>query len=120
MSLPITVTFQGMSPSPALRTDIEQHAERLQRFAPRLLSCTATVRRSEDRHHKGNRYVIHARVALPGGEFEAGRTTEPDHSHEDPYVAVRDTFDALRRQLEDFVRIQRGDVKAHSQKRVPP
>jgi hypothetical protein len=28
-------------------------------------------------------------------------------------VAIRDAFDASRRQLEDYVRRQRGDVKAH-------
>lgn len=120
MSLPITVTFQGMPPSPALRADIEQHAERMERFAPRLLDCHVTVRRSEERHQKGNRYLVHVRATLPGGEFEAGRTADPDHSHEDPYVAVRDAFDTLRRQLEDFVRIRRGDVKRHPQKPALP
>jgi cold shock CspA family protein len=32
-------------------------------------------------------------------------------------VAVRDAFDVARRQLEDFVRHQRGDVKSHE---TPP
>ena len=120
MSLPITVTFQDMPPSPALRTHIEQHAERLERFAPDLLSCQVTVRHSEERHRKGNRYLVHVRLTLPGGEFEAGRAPDPDHSLEDPYVAVREAFDTLRRQLEDFVRIRRGDVKHHSPKGTPP
>lgn len=114
MNLPVTVTFRGMLPSAALRTDIEDHAQRLERFAPRLMNCHVTVQRSENRHHKGNRYEVQVRVTLPGGEFEAGRNAEPDQSHEDPYVAVRDTFNALRRQLEDFIRIRRGDVKSRS------
>jgi cold shock CspA family protein len=29
------------------------------------------------------------------------------------YVAVRDAFDAVKRQLEETVRLRRGDVKAH-------
>ena len=28
-------------------------------------------------------------------------------------MAIRDAFDAARRQLEDYARIQRGDVKVH-------
>lgn len=30
------------------------------------------------------------------------------------YVAIRDAFDALRRQLEDFMRIRNGAVKTHA------
>jgi ribosome-associated translation inhibitor RaiA len=34
--------------------------------------------------------------------------------HEDVYVAIRDAFDAMSRQLEDFARKQRGEVKTHT------
>jgi hypothetical protein len=30
------------------------------------------------------------------------------------YVAIRDAFNAATRQLEDYVRMQRGEVKNHS------
>lgn len=120
MNLPVTVVFQDMPPSPALRADIERRAENMLRFAQRIHACRVTLRRKESRHHQGNRYLVHVRVTLPGGEFEAGRTAEPDTGHEDAYVAVRDAFDALRRQLEDFTRIRRGDVKTHAPKSAPP
>lgn len=113
MAVEVTITFQGVPPSPALRREIEERAAKLARFAPTLQTCDVAVRREEHHHHQGNRYGVHARLALPGGRIEAGRTPREDHSHEDPYLAVRDTFDALRRQLEDHVRIRRGKVKAH-------
>ena len=111
MSVAITVSFQGMDPSEALRADIERRAQKLVQFAPRLIACHATVSRDEQRHQQGNRYLVHVRATMPGGEFDAGRTPPLDHSHEDAHVAARDAFDALRRQLEDHVRIQRGEVK---------
>lgn len=120
MNLPVTIVFQDMASSPALRADIERHAEHLVRFAPRLHSCHVTLRRNEGRHHQGNRYIAHVRVTLPGGEFEAGRAADPDRSHEDAYVAVRDSFDALRRQLEDFMRIRNDDVKTHAPRTAQP
>lgn len=119
MNPPVAIVFQGMAPSPALRADIERHAEHLARFVPRLHTCHVTLRHSEGRHRQGNRYLAHVRVTLPGGEFEAGRTAEPDRSHEDAYVAIRDAFDALRRQLEDFMSIRSGDVKTHAPKDAP-
>lgn len=111
MTAIISVSFQGMEPSEALRADIERRAQKLQQFAPRLIACHATVSLDEQRHHQGNRYSVRVRATMPGGEFDAGGTPSLDHSHEDAYVAVRDAFDALRRQLEDHVRIQRGEVK---------
>ena len=35
------------------------------------------------------------------------------HAHEDVYVAIRDAFDAARRQLQDQLRESQGKVKAH-------
>jgi hypothetical protein len=35
---------------------------------------------------------------------------------EDVYVALRNAFDAAKRQLEDYVRLLRGDVKTHEPK----
>ena len=114
MSITTSVTFQDMPSSPTLIADIERHVERLQRFAPGMTRCRVTVQRAEHRHHKGNRYEVLIHVALPGGELDAGHTARPNHSHEDAYVAVHDAFDVMRRRLEDFLRIQRGDVKRHA------
>jgi ribosomal subunit interface protein len=113
MAFETTVVFRDMDVSPALQEDIVRHATKLERFASRIASCHVTVSRTEHRHHHGNRFVVHARLALPGAELEAGQTRSPNRAHEDPHRAVLDTFDALRRQLEDFVRKRRGDTKAH-------
>jgi cold shock CspA family protein len=45
---------------------------------------------------------------VPSHEIVVNR----DHD-EDPYVALRDAFDAVTRRLEDIARKHRGDVKAH-------
>jgi hypothetical protein len=41
---------------------------------------------------------------VPGSEIVVNRDQD-----EDLYVALRDAFDAARRQLEDYGRTQRGD-----------
>jgi len=112
MSFLIEVSFLDMRPSKALYEDISRHALQLERFAPNLADCRVTVRHSEKRHQQGNHYRVLARVSLPGGQFEAGRETGND-THADAYVAVRDTFAALRRQLQDFLHIRRGEIKRH-------
>ena len=112
MTLAINISFQGMPPSSALKSDIQERAEKLALFAPELQSCDVVVRHSEHRHRQGNRYEVHAQLNFAGGHLEAGKTPRGNHSHEDPYLTVHDTFDALRRQLEERVRLPPGDVKS--------
>jgi ribosome-associated translation inhibitor RaiA len=64
-------------------------------------------------HHKGKLYAVHIDLRVPGGEIVASREPGQDHSHEDVYVAVRDAFDAVGRQLQDLTRIRQGQVKHH-------
>jgi len=112
MTITTKVTFDGVDPSPALSAEIERHASKLMRFVPDLLACEVTVSRSESSHKQGNRYLVRTRGKLRDGWLEAGRTPEPDRSHSDPNIAVRDSFDALQRQLEDHQGIQRDRSKA--------
>ncbi|MFQ5792820.1 MAG: cold shock domain-containing protein, partial [Acidobacteriota bacterium] len=48
---------------------------------------------------------------LPGEELVVSRNPADHAAHEDVYVAVRDAFDEVRRQLEDCVRRRRGHLK---------
>jgi len=43
----------------------------------------------------------------------AGREPVEDHAREDLRVAIRDAFAAAQRQLQDYAREKRGDVKSH-------
>lgn len=103
MPVAVNVVFQGLESSEALRADIERHALKLGRFAKRLQACDAAVALEEGRHRQGNRYRVRLLGRLPG------YTETVERFHEDPYAAAHQAFDALRRQLEDRVRIQRGD-----------
>jgi ribosomal subunit interface protein len=114
MNIPTSITFHGMDASDALRSRIEARVQRLGRFATDILSCDVVVSASEHRHHRGNRYAVRASVAMRGCEIEAGRTPSPDAGHDDPYVAMAHTFDALRRRIEDHVRRRCGDIKHHA------
>lgn len=114
-TIPTRVLFDGMDASAALRAKIEQRAQRLARFAADIETCQVTVRACEHHHRHGNRYNVHARVTMHGRTIEAGHTPTSDPGHDDPYMAMAQTFDSLRRRIEDHVRRRRGDVKAHAQ-----
>ena len=107
----VTIRFEGLPVSDALREDILRHAHKLWQIAPQLQSCDVAVRHAEHRHQHGNRYEVHVHAVMRGATFEAGRTPAKDHSHEDAYVAVRDAFDAMQRRVSEHVRSVRDGAK---------
>ncbi len=110
MQTPVQISYLGMEPSPALERRIHEKVKKLERFHDRLTSCRVVV---ESRTRSDVGPVFHVRVDLiaPGYEIVAGNAGREDPAHSDAHVAVRDAFAAATRQLEDRVRVARGEVK---------
>lgn len=117
MQQSLQITFRHMDPSPALEAKIRERTDELERFHERITGCRVVVEAVQQRHHQGNLYRVGIDLTVPGGELAVNRAPSEHQAYEDAYVAVRDSFDALRRKLEDFARRQRGDVKYHE---TPP
>jgi ribosome-associated translation inhibitor RaiA len=111
MTLPLQITFRHMAASPALEDRIRRKADELGQFCDRITSCRVVVECRHQHHHQGNLFDIHLEMTVPGSQIVAGRTHRVNHAHEDAHVAVRDAFDAARRQLEEHVRASRHDEK---------
>jgi cold shock CspA family protein/ribosome-associated translation inhibitor RaiA len=115
MQFPLQVTFEGgLEASEALRSRIEREAGKLERFHDRITSCrVAVIGRGRRRHH-GDLYAVHLQITGPGeADVVVDRNPPQDHAHEDAFVAVRDAFNAARRQLQDRRRKMEGQVKVH-------
>lgn len=120
MPIPLQITFRNMLPSAAVRTNIEQHAEKLARLHDRLMSCRVVIRAPHRHHRKGKLYQVSIDAKVPGTEIAVNRDPGSHHAHQDVYVAVRDAFNALARRLEDVARIRRGDTKTHASDSYSP
>ena len=107
------IVFRGMEPSAALRERIEQRIEHLQHLHPHLMSCRVTVEPHRLHQRQGHHFQVRVDVTAPGHELVVDREPAAHQQHEDPFVAVRDAFDAMERRVEDLARIERGDVKIH-------
>jgi cold shock CspA family protein/ribosome-associated translation inhibitor RaiA len=114
MQVPLQITFRHMDSSEAVAARIRSRAEELERFFDRIISCRVVVECRHPRHQQGNLFQVRIDLLVPGREIVVGRDPEAHHAHEDIHVAIRDSFDAARRLLEDHVREGRGDVKLHA------
>jgi ribosomal subunit interface protein len=113
MQLPLQITFRKMAPSPAVETHIRERVDALDRYFGRIMACRVVVEASTRRQRKGRLYHLRVDLTVPGREIVVKRDPPEHQAHEDILVAVRDAFDAARRQLEDHARDARGDVKFH-------
>lgn len=113
MKVPLQVTFRDLPRSEAIETAIQEKAGKLEEVFDRIMGCRVMVEAPHRHHHKGRLYHVRIDLTVPGGELVASRSQDDNHAHEDAYIAVRDAFQAIRRQLENYARKQRGDVKAH-------
>ena len=100
------ITVRGMEHSPALDDHIRQRVGKLDQFFSPIISCRVVAEAPHKHQQQGRQFAVRLEISVPGKEIVVNR----DHS-EDIYVALRDAFDAARRQLEEHARIQRGETR---------
>ena len=130
MNLPVQVTFRHMEPSAPVEARIRDEAAALDRYFSRITSCRVVV---EAPGRRGKGFDVSIDIGVPGSEIAVNNKpsmhstlvhSETDESekhheiqpdHKDVFIAIRDSFAAARRQLEDYAEKLRGEVKRHEQ-----
>ena len=113
MQIPMQITIRDVDHSEALETHIRDKAKKLDEFFDHIMSRRVVVEVPHKHHHQGKQFNVRIDIGVPGSEIVVNR----DHA-EDVYVALRDAFDAAKRQLEDYARKLHGNVKTHQPKRT--
>ncbi|MGZ8199111.1 MAG: HPF/RaiA family ribosome-associated protein, partial [Burkholderiales bacterium] len=113
MQVPLQITFHNMQRSDAVEAKIRARAEKLERFCDSLVGCRVAIEAPHQHQAAGRHFLVKVEVTVPGEKLVACREPDAHHAYTDVYVAIRDAFDTVRRQLEDYERRRRGQVKAH-------
>ena len=104
-----------METSAAVEANIREKAAKLEQYYDQIMSCRVVVEAPHAHKHQGKLYQVHIDLGVPDGELVVSHEHHhKDSAHEDVYVAIRDAFDAMKRQLEDYARKRRGKVKRHA------
>jgi cold shock CspA family protein len=136
MTMPPTITFRRLRSTDALDADIRAQLEKLERYCPSLMGTRVLVEPLARHHRAGTHYHIRIDLTVPGEEIVitheaslrptaralAARKTqkqdEPDPAAKYLGVAIRESFAAARRRLQDYVRRRRRAVKVHAPRPV--
>lgn len=110
MDSPLEIAFLNTESSAALEAKIRERAEKLHRYFKHINSVHVVVDMPHRSQHNRLAYHVTVEVRVPGKEIAVSRDPGAG-DHFDPYLAVRDAFDAMDRRLESFSQTVRGDVK---------
>jgi ribosome-associated translation inhibitor RaiA len=131
MKLPVQTTFRNMDHSDAVVARLQEEANKLDKYLDGITSCRVMVEAPHRHHRRGDAFHIRIELGVPGRELVVGheptlhgvlkqedeaqrkKNLEIDGPHKDVYVAIRDAFKAMRRQLQDYVHCLRKEVKKH-------
>jgi ribosomal subunit interface protein len=120
MQIPLQVTFHGVDHSEAVETRIREKVGKLEQLYDRITSCRVVIeahhRNTSNLHHKGEPFHIRIDLTVPGTELVVKRDPKDPHVNEDIYVALREAFDSMERQLKEFAAMQRGESKPRPEK----
>jgi len=108
MKIPVQIQFRGMAPTEALELLARQQVQKLELLASDIMACRVAIELLQKHQHQGRPIGVRIDLTLPGKELVVNRV-----QNEDAYVALREAFDSMKRQLEDAVRMRRGQVKHH-------
>jgi len=137
MNLPVQTTFRNIGHSTAVVERVVEEAAKLNKYFDRITFCHVILEAPHKDHRHGDPFHVHITLGVPGKDLvvahepawraavEGGKHAhlqkhqELEVEHKDLYVAIRDSFLAMRRQLQDYVHCLRQEVKTHQPAEVP-
>jgi len=95
MKQPLDIRFLGMDASPALEAAAQEKAAKLDRVCPHVMACRVTIELEHKHKQQGRPIAVRIDVTVPGRELTVDRVQD-----EDAYVALREAFDDMQRQVQ--------------------
>lgn len=107
----VHITYRHFPASDALDTRVREGVNKLFELFPKITKCDVAL----EMHHaqrQGHKFRCRVDLVVPHAEIVA-QNSEANDASTDVYVALGEVFDEAARQLEDYARRARWDVKQH-------
>jgi ribosome-associated translation inhibitor RaiA/cold shock CspA family protein len=113
MDIPLEIAFLNVPPSEAIERRIRDRVARMQRHFSHVTSCRVVFAVPHRSPANALEYHVRIETRVPDKELVVSRDPGDPGAHFDPYVAVRDAFGAMERQLEAHGQKIRHETKLH-------
>lgn len=106
----IRISARNVELTDAIRTDIEKHAAKLEKYSTDITGGKITVEVPNRKKDVRKLYNVKLDIKVPGKEIVVRKKQSRDL-----YLAVRDAFFAAYRRLENWSKRRRGIIKYHEE-----
>lgn len=94
MNIPLQISTRKLSLSNVAVDIIKQKAKKLELFCDKIIACRIMVETPHRHKNHGALYNVSIDISIPGAELAVKK-----EANEDIFVAIRDAFEAARRQI---------------------
>ncbi|MDP1573547.1 MAG: ribosome-associated translation inhibitor RaiA [Coxiellaceae bacterium] len=109
MQVPVQITLRDNLPhTEAVEAHVQEKIAKLQLFCHNIIACHVVIELSNKKQHQGNLHNTRVTIAVPGKELVSKYNED-----ENMYVSIREAFEDMTRQLEEYVAQMRGEMKNH-------
>ena len=95
----VQIIYRKIDHSDSVNSYITKRLAKIERIIDDITLCRVVIEAPHQDHHKGQRYHITVDLALPNQEIVVSNDHHDKSNHEDMYVALRDAFNALTKQV---------------------
>jgi cold shock CspA family protein/ribosome-associated translation inhibitor RaiA len=113
METPVQIAFEDLAPSDALEALVRDETSALERYFDGIVTAHVTIAEPHRHQRRGRLFRVKLRLVVPGEVLVVDHEHGRNAAHADAHQAVREAFHAARRELEDYVRRLREQVKDH-------
>jgi len=107
----LEISYKNIGSSESLDRQVRERFAQLEKIHDRLTSCRVVIEKAPE---EGKTFHVRVDMVAPGRKIVVRRDPGDNRAHSDAHVAIRDAFDAARRQLQDYARRMDGKVKTHA------
>jgi len=94
MKIPLRISTRKLTLSENATNNIKHKVDKLEQFYDKIIACKVMVETPHRHKNHGSLFHVSIDISIPGAELAVKH-----EAHEDLYVAIRNAFDAARRQL---------------------
>jgi ribosome-associated translation inhibitor RaiA/cold shock CspA family protein len=111
MQEPLQIAFHNMASSPALEQRVRELFDRLERYYDGIISARVVLEAPHKQAHKST-LGISISIGVPGRDIVVKREQRIHEADNHNVWVLTEAFEAAGRQIEEYSRIRRHDVKA--------
>jgi len=111
MQVPPEIAFRHIEPTEELKDRIHEGIRSLEEVYDGIICCRVMVEETNPARRAGKLNHVRLDITVPRGEIVVNRKPPEHPATQDLTQAIGEAFDTARRQLIEFKRVQRGEVK---------